>query len=82
VVVRPRPSPPRCCYHHRNSGFFPCELSVVVPEIENDVLDEIHCLLGANLSQGPRLDPLSELLDHDEHVGQAPGRFHEGSQEV
>jgi hypothetical protein len=52
--------------------FFPDELSVVVgddgvrdPEVENDVLAEINCLLGANLLQGPCLDPLSKLVDHD-----------------
>jgi hypothetical protein len=52
------------------------------PKVENDVLDEIHCLLGANLSQGPRLDSLSELVDLDEQVGQALGCFLEGPQEV
>jgi hypothetical protein len=69
--------------------FFPRELSVVVgdnevrdPEAENDVLDEIHCLLGASLSQGPRLDPLSELVDGDEQVGQALMHFLERPQEV
>jgi hypothetical protein len=51
-------------------------------KIENDVLDEIYCRIGANLSQGPHLDPLSKLIDRDEQVGQAPGRFLEGSQKV
>jgi hypothetical protein len=43
---RPRPSQTGCYYHHRNPGFFPSELSVVVrddgirdPNTENDVLD-------------------------------------------
>jgi hypothetical protein len=69
--------------------FFPGELSVVVSddgvralETENDVLDEIYYLLGANLSQGPHLDPLSELVNRNEQVGQAPGHFLEGPKEV
>jgi hypothetical protein len=68
---------------------FPGELSVVVsdegvrdPKTENDAPDEIHCLLGANLSQGSHLDPLSELVDRDEQVGQAPRCFLEGPQKV
>jgi hypothetical protein len=68
---------------------FPSELSVVIgddgvgdPEMENDVRDEIHYLLGANLRQGPHVDPLSELVDRDKQVGQAPRRFFEGSQKV
>jgi hypothetical protein len=48
------------------------------PEAKNDVLDEIHCLHGANLRQGPCLDPLSELVDRDKQVGQAPERLLEG----
>jgi hypothetical protein len=59
--------------------FFPGELSVVVgdngvrdPEIENDVLDEIHHLLRANLHQRPCLNPLSKLIDRDKQVGPAP----------
>jgi hypothetical protein len=39
--------------------------------MENDVLDEIHDLLGADFSQGLRLDPLSKFIDRDEQVGQA-----------
>jgi hypothetical protein len=68
---------------------FPGELSVVVgddgvgdPEMETDVRDEIHCLLGANLRQGPHVDPLSELVGCDKQVGQALGHFFEGSQKV
>jgi hypothetical protein len=56
--------------------FFSGELSVVVgddrvrdPEIENDVLDEIHNLLGANFSHEIRPDPLSKFIDHDDQVG-------------
>jgi hypothetical protein len=63
-------------------AFFPSELSTVVddygvrdPEMKNDVLDEIYCLLGANHSQGPHLDPFSKLVDRDEQVGQAPRCF-------
>jgi hypothetical protein len=69
--------------------FFPGELSAVVGDdrvrdlkAENDVVDEIYCLLGANICQGPRLDLLSKLIDHDKQVGQAPERFLEGSQKV
>jgi hypothetical protein len=69
--------------------FFFGELSVVVsddivrdPEAENDVLDEIHSLLGANFGQGFHLDPLSKFIDHDERVGQTPRRLLEGSQKV
>jgi hypothetical protein len=57
------------------------ELSAVVGDagfrdhkMENDVLDEIYYLPGANLSQGPHLDPLIELVNHDEQVGQVPGK--------
>jgi hypothetical protein len=52
------------------------------PEMENDVLDEIHGLLGANFSQGLCLDPLSKFIDCDEQEGQALGRLLEGSQKV
>jgi hypothetical protein len=50
--------------------------------MENDVLDEIHCLIEANLSQGLHLDPLSKLVDNDKQVGHAPGHFLEGPQKV
>jgi hypothetical protein len=56
--------------------FFSAELSDVVgddrvrdPTTENNVLDEIHGLVGANLSQGLHLDPLSKFIDRDEQVG-------------
>jgi hypothetical protein len=52
------------------------------PEAENNALDKAHCLFGADFSQGPSLDPLSEFVNDDEQVGQAPGRFIEGPQEV
>jgi hypothetical protein len=39
------------------------------PETKNDVLDEIHDLLGANFSQGLHLDPLSKFIDRNEQVG-------------
>jgi hypothetical protein len=62
------------------------ELSVVVdddrvrnPKTENDVLDEIHGLLGADFSQGLRLDPLSKFTDCNEQVDQAPRRLLKGS---
>jgi hypothetical protein len=69
--------------------FFSEELSVIVgndrvrnPKTKNHVLDEIHGMLGADFSQGLRLDPLSKFIDRDEHVGQAPRRLLEGSPEV
>jgi hypothetical protein len=46
--------------------------------MENDVLDEIHDVLGADFSQGLRLDPLSKFIDRDEQVGQAPHAFLKG----
>jgi hypothetical protein len=64
---------------------FPSELSASIVDdgvrdskTENDVLDEIHYLLGANISQGPCLDPLSQLVDHDELVGQPSNAFLKG----
>jgi hypothetical protein len=66
---------------------FPGKLSVIVgddggrdPEMENDVLDKIYYLLGANLSQEPCLNPLSELVDHHKQLCQAPRRFLLGPQ--
>jgi hypothetical protein len=50
--------------------------------MENDVLDEIHSLLGADFSQGLCLDPLSKFIHHDEQVGRAPVCLLHGSQEV
>jgi hypothetical protein len=68
---------------------FSGELSLVVsddgirnPETENDVLDEGHNLLGTNFSQGLHLNPLSELLDYDEQVGQVHGCLLEGSKKI
>jgi hypothetical protein len=52
------------------------------PKIENNVLDKTHCLLGANFSQGPCLDPLSKLVDSDKQVSQAPEHFLEGPQKI
>jgi hypothetical protein len=53
--------------------FFSGELSVIVdddrvrdPKTENDVLDEIHSLLGANFSQRLHLDTLSKFMDRNE----------------
>jgi hypothetical protein len=34
--------------------------------MENDVLDEIHDLLGANLSHGLYFKQLSKFIDRDE----------------
>jgi hypothetical protein len=70
-------------------GFFLGEPSVVVsddrvmdPKMGNDVLDEFHAFLGANFSQMLCLDPLSEFIDCDEQMGQAPRRLLEVSQEL
>jgi hypothetical protein len=52
------------------------------PKTLNNVLDKTQCLLGANFSQGSCLDPLSELVDHDKQVGQAPRHFLEGPQRI
>jgi hypothetical protein len=59
--------------------FFHGELSAVVgddrvrdPKVENDALDEVHCLHGANLFLGTRLDPLGKFVDCDKKVGQVP----------
>jgi hypothetical protein len=67
----------------------PDELVVIVgddgvrdPKMENNVLDKIHCLRGADLSQWPCLNPLSELVDRNKPVGQAPRRFLEEPQKV
>jgi hypothetical protein len=53
-----------------------------IPKTKNYVLDKTHCLLGADFSQGSCLDPLSEHVDRDKQVGQAPRRFLEGSQKI
>jgi hypothetical protein len=45
-------------------------------------MDKAHWLFGTNFSQGPSLDPLSEFVDRDKQVGEAPGHFLEWSQEV
>jgi hypothetical protein len=36
------------------------------PKMENDVLDKIYGLLGADFGQGFRLDPFGKLIYHDE----------------
>jgi hypothetical protein len=68
---------------------FSSELSAVVsddgirdPKTEDDVLDEIHDLLQADFSQKFHLNPLSELIDRDKQVGQAPERLLERFQKV
>jgi hypothetical protein len=67
----------------------PSELGAIVgdyrvgdPKAEDNVLDKAHYLFGANFSQGPSFDPLSESVNRDEQVSQARRRFLEGSQEV
>jgi hypothetical protein len=52
------------------------------PKAKNNVLDKAYRLLGADFGQGPSLDPFIELVDRDKQVGEAPGCFLEGSQEV
>jgi hypothetical protein len=46
------------------------------------VLDKAYHLFGTNCGHGLSFDPLSKLIDYDKQVGEAPGRFFEGSQEV
>jgi hypothetical protein len=50
----------------------PGELGAIVfddgvgdPKAENNVLDETYCLPGADFSQGPYLDTLSEFVNYD-----------------
>jgi hypothetical protein len=52
------------------------------PKAEDDVLGKAYCLFGAYFSHGPILDPLSELVDYDKQMGEAPERHFFGSQEV
>jgi hypothetical protein len=52
------------------------------PKAGNNVLQKTNRLLGADFSQGPCLDPLSELVDYDTWVGQASEGFLEGSQKI
>jgi hypothetical protein len=68
---------------------FPNELGAIVdddrvgdPKAENNVLDKAYHFLGVNFGQGPSLNPFSELVNHDKPVGEAPGCFLEGSQEI
>jgi hypothetical protein len=44
------------------------------PKAEDDVLGKAYCLFGAYFSHGPILDPLSELVDYDKQMGEAPER--------
>jgi hypothetical protein len=60
--------------------FLPRELGSVVgdnhvwyAEAIDDVSEERHCLLGADVDDGSGLDPLQELVDYYEKVGEAPG---------
>jgi hypothetical protein len=85
----PRPIHPDVVVITEIQEIFPGELSVVVgddgvrdPEVENNVLDEIYYLLGANLHQGPCLDSFSKLVDREKQVGQAPRCLLKGSQGV
>jgi hypothetical protein len=49
---------------------------------QKNVLDKAYRLFGTNCGRGLSFDPLSKLIDYDKQVGEAPGRFFEGSQEV
>jgi hypothetical protein len=67
----------------------PGELGVVVdddrvgdPKVEDYVLDKAYRLFGANFGHETSLKSLSELVDRDKQVGEAPRRFFEWSQEV
>jgi hypothetical protein len=66
-------------------NFFSSDLSVIVDDdrvrdlkTENDILDKIHSLLGANFGRGVHLDQLGEFIESNEQVGQAPGCLLEG----
>jgi hypothetical protein len=67
----------------------PRELGIVVgddrvgyAETDNDVGEEGHRLLRANVDDGSSLDPLGELVDCHEEVSEAPGRLLERSHHV
>jgi hypothetical protein len=64
--------------------FLPCELGAVVgddhvgyAEALDDVGDEGYDLLGVDIHDGLRLDPLGELVDHHEEMRKSPGRLSE-----
>jgi hypothetical protein len=65
------------------------ELSAIIsndriryPEMEDDILDETHHLLRADLGQRPCLDPFSKVNYCNDKVGQAPGCFSKGPQKI
>jgi hypothetical protein len=69
--------------------FLPRELSVIFgddrvgyAEAIDDVSELRDCLLGANVNNGSGLDPLRELVDRYEKVGEAPGCQSERSHHV
>jgi hypothetical protein len=69
--------------------FLPRKLGVVVgddrvgyAEVVNDVDEERYRLLGADVDDGSRLDPLGKLVDRYEEVSEAPGRLSERSHHV
>jgi hypothetical protein len=60
----------------------PSELGPVViddrvgdPKAEDTVLDKAYHLFETDFGQGPSLDPLSELINHDKQVGKSPMHF-------
>jgi hypothetical protein len=64
--------------------FLPCELGAVVgddhvgyAEALDDVGDEGYDLLGVDIHDGFRLDPLGELVDHHEKMRKSPGHLSE-----
>jgi hypothetical protein len=69
--------------------FLPRELGAVVDddrvgnaEAIDDVGEERDRLLGVDIDDGSGLDPLRELVDRYEEVGEAPGRLSERSHHV
>jgi hypothetical protein len=69
--------------------FLPRELSAVVgddcvgyDEVIDDVSEERDRLLGADVDDGSDLDPLRELVDHYEKVGEFPGCLSERTHHV
>ena len=52
------------------------------PEPEDDVGEELDCLLGFDLADGSSLDPFGELVDRHQQVGEAPGRPLQRTDEV
>jgi hypothetical protein len=52
------------------------------PKAEGNVSSKAYRLFGVNCGHIISLDPFSEPFKSDKHVGKAPRRFFEGSQEI